>query len=133
MQAFPDLVLADKRFFANEQVDLVLGGDLYPQILLNGIRKNVLSTLLAQETVFGWILTGSPGTAASTTNKVSFFSEVTLDKQLTAFWELENIPKRRTPNEEEKISEELYQRTTTGQIQLGPSLKIACSQFFRHV
>ncbi|XP_017470634.1 PREDICTED: uncharacterized protein LOC108362245 [Rhagoletis zephyria] len=92
-QAFPDLVLADKKFFINKQVDLVLGGDIYAQIILSGIQENVLGTLLAQETVFGWILTGQTEATGPTNKCVSFFNEVTLDKQLASFWELEDIPK----------------------------------------
>ncbi|XP_054746732.1 uncharacterized protein LOC129251360 [Anastrepha obliqua] len=85
-QAFPDLTLADKRFFVNEPVDLVLGGDIYPQIILSGLKKNVLSTLLAQETVFGWILTGRAETVSPPNKIVSLFSEVTLD-----YGEFDNI------------------------------------------
>ncbi|XP_036340038.1 uncharacterized protein LOC118749350 [Rhagoletis pomonella] len=150
MQAFPDLVLADKRFYVNEQVDLILGGDIYPQIILSGLKKNVLSTLLAQETVFGWILTGRTDAQNPTNNIVSYFSEVALDKQLTAFWEVEDLPKNQNLSEEDKYCEKLYKKTTQRSedgkyivsqplkqdfpinISLGPSLKRACSQFFRN-
>ncbi|XP_036345831.1 uncharacterized protein LOC118755088 [Rhagoletis pomonella] len=149
-QAFPDLILADKRFFVNEPVDLVLGGDIYPQIILSGLKKNILNTLLAQETVFGWIITGRTDTSNPGTNIVSYYSEVSLDKQLSAFWELEEIPKNKSLNEDDKYCEELYQKTTIrnnegkyivslpfrkdfpGNISLGPSLKRACSQFYRN-
>ncbi|XP_036342578.1 uncharacterized protein LOC118751859 [Rhagoletis pomonella] len=149
-QAFPDLILADKRFLVNEPVDLVLGGDIYPQIILSGLKKNILNTLLAQETVFGWIITGRTDTSNPGTNIVSYYSEVSLDKQLSAFWELEEIPKNKSLNEDDKYCEELYQKTTIrnnegkyivslpfrkdfpGNISLGPSLKRACSQFYRN-
>ncbi|XP_036346108.1 uncharacterized protein LOC118755377 [Rhagoletis pomonella] len=150
-QVFPDLVLADKRFFVNEQVDLVLGGDIYPQIILGGIKKNVLSTLLAQETVFGWILTGRADAASPTSNnRVSFYNEVALDRQLCSFWELEDLPRNRAPTTEETQCEELYKRTTKrnpdgryivslpfkaefpADTKLGPSLRIACSQFYKN-
>ncbi|XP_036345965.1 uncharacterized protein LOC118755225 [Rhagoletis pomonella] len=138
-QAFPDLILADKRFFVNEPVDLVLGGDIYPQIILSGLKKNILNTLLAQETVFGWIITGRTDTTNPGTNIVSYYSEVSLDKQLN-----------KSLNEDDKYCEELYQKTTIrnnegkyivslplrkdfpGNISLGPSLKRACSQFYRN-
>ncbi|XP_017490770.1 PREDICTED: uncharacterized protein LOC108378971 isoform X1 [Rhagoletis zephyria] len=150
-QAFPDLILADKRFYVNEQVDLVLGGDIYPHIILSGIKKNVLSTLLAQETVFGWILTGRADAVNPTNNnRVSFFNEVALDKQLSSFWELEDLPRDKTATAEEAKCEELYKRTTQrnpdgryivslpfkaefpADINLGPSLKIAFSQFYKN-
>ncbi|XP_036317395.1 uncharacterized protein LOC118732370, partial [Rhagoletis pomonella] len=129
---------------------LVLGGDVYPQIILCGLKKNILNTLLAQETVFGWIITGRTDTTNPGTNIVSYYSEVSLDKQLSAFLELEEIPKNKSLVEDDKYCEELYQKTTIrnnegkyivslpfrkdipGNISLGPSLKRACSQFYRN-
>ncbi|XP_067614542.1 uncharacterized protein [Eurosta solidaginis] len=150
MQAFPDLVLADKRFYVNEDVDLILGGDIYPQIIMSGIKKNVLNTLLAQETVFGWILTGRIESPNPTKSIMSFYNEVALDNQLKAFWEVENEPKNKILNEDERYCEQLFKETTQrsdngrytvslpfrqdypNNINLGPSLKRACSQFFRN-
>ncbi|XP_017479050.1 PREDICTED: uncharacterized protein LOC108368673 [Rhagoletis zephyria] len=111
-QAFPDLVLSDKRFFVNEQVDLVLGGDIYPEIIFSGLKKNVLNTLLAQETVFGWILTGRTDATSATNHIASYFSEAALDKQLTAFWGVEDLPKSKSLSEEDKYCKELYKSTT---------------------
>ncbi|CAD7000861.1 unnamed protein product [Ceratitis capitata] len=37
--AFPEMELADKRFFGNEEVDLVLGRDVCPRKLLGGATK----------------------------------------------------------------------------------------------
>lgn len=79
-QGFRDFLLADKRFYANEQVGLILGGDIYAQILIDGIKKIVQETLLTQ------------------------------DIWLTQLHQETGFP-----------------RNTL----LGPSLKIACSQFFR--
>uniref|UniRef100_A0A0K8WEU6 Peptidase aspartic putative domain-containing protein n=1 Tax=Bactrocera latifrons TaxID=174628 RepID=A0A0K8WEU6_BACLA len=148
-QAFPDLTLADKRFFVNEPVDVILGGDVYSQIMLDGIRKNVLGSLLAQETVFGWIFTGRANTIKPTNTCVSYYNEISLEKQLASFWELEEMPKERKLSEEDRYCEELYQKTTSRNedgkyvvslpfkkdypvnIRLGSSLKIAYSQFYR--
>ncbi|XP_036345055.1 uncharacterized protein LOC118754286 [Rhagoletis pomonella] len=114
------------------------------------MRKNVLNTHLAQETVFGWILTGRADSVSPTNNIVSYFNEVTLDKQLAAFWELEDVPKKKGINEDDKYCEELFKATTTRNtdgkyivslpfkrnfpknVCLGPSLKSACSQFYRN-
>ncbi|XP_052753934.1 uncharacterized protein LOC128201320 [Galleria mellonella] len=149
-QAFPDLTLADKRFFVNEPVDVILGGDVYPQIMLDGIRKNVLGSLLAQETVFGWIVTGRANTIKPTNTCVSYYNEISLEKQLASFWELEEISKEKKLSEEERYCEELYKETTKRNedgkyvvslpfrkdypvnISLGSSLKIAYSQFYRN-
>lgn len=148
-QSFPGLTLADNRFFANEQVDLVLGGDVYPHIILEGLQKDVLGSLLAQETVFGWILTGRTTTNKPSTSCVSFYNEVALDQQLASFWELEDIPRSKTRTADEEYCEEIYKATTTRSdtgryvvtlpfrqnfpvdISLGCSRKSAFSQLFR--
>lgn len=43
--------LADPNFEKSAQIDLLIGGDLYPTIVLDGIKRNVLSSLIAQETI----------------------------------------------------------------------------------
>ncbi|XP_065368778.1 uncharacterized protein LOC135961211 [Calliphora vicina] len=54
----PNLHLADSNPFHSRPVDILIGADLYPQIMLPEIRRDVLGSLLAQRTIFGWILTG---------------------------------------------------------------------------
>lgn len=103
--------LADKRLFAIEQVDLVLGGDVYIQVKLEVIRKDVLGSLLAQEIVFGWILTGRADGRKSSTSCVSFYNEVALDKQLKAFWESEDIPRGQNKIIEDERCENIYTST----------------------
>ena len=53
-----NLRLADLNLFDSRPIDILLGADLYPKILLGGRHQNILGSLLAQNTVFGWILTG---------------------------------------------------------------------------
>ncbi|XP_073833229.1 uncharacterized protein [Musca autumnalis] len=54
----PNLRLADPDPFFSHSVDLLLGADLYPKILAQGSHTKILGSLIAQSTVFGWILTG---------------------------------------------------------------------------
>lgn len=56
---FPGLILADSRFYEPSDVELVLGMDVYPQILRTGFQKAVTSQLVAQYTMFGYILSGN--------------------------------------------------------------------------
>ncbi|XP_037806531.1 uncharacterized protein LOC119600402 [Lucilia sericata] len=53
-----NLCLADSNLFTSRPVDILIGADLYPRIILPEIQQNVLGSLLAQRTIFGWILTG---------------------------------------------------------------------------
>ncbi|KAH8415096.1 hypothetical protein KR215_003082, partial [Drosophila sulfurigaster] len=55
----PSIPLADPKFYESSQIDVLLGADILPSVLLGGSRPNVCGTLIGQETIFGWILTGS--------------------------------------------------------------------------
>ncbi|XP_058976757.1 uncharacterized protein LOC131801808 [Musca domestica] len=54
----PDLRLADVNLFEPRPVDLLLGADIYPNIVLDGCRSILSGALLAQNSVFGWLVTG---------------------------------------------------------------------------
>lgn len=55
---FTNICLADPRPFHCRFVDMLLGADLYPRILLHGVQQHILSSLLVQNTIFDWILSG---------------------------------------------------------------------------
>ena len=38
-------------------MNLLLGGDVYPQIMLSGVWKYPKKPLITQQTVFGWVVT----------------------------------------------------------------------------
>ncbi|XP_075151122.1 uncharacterized protein LOC142225231 [Haematobia irritans] len=153
--AIDGLHLADPYFAKSDNVDILLGGDIYPQILLDGVRRDVLGSLVAQSTIFGWVLTGplvEGGDCQSTifTTCVSFCTSVNLDKQLEKFWNLEEPPMASRVTAEDEYCEDYYVRTTKrlpngryvvslpfkpysnhGQV-LGVSKWKACRQFFRN-
>ncbi|XP_065356180.1 uncharacterized protein LOC135950572 [Calliphora vicina] len=110
----PNLQLADSQFFNCRPVDLLLGADLYPQIILREIRTNFLGSLLAQNTIFGWIITGPvPSSSVQVFNtRVEFSEEDNLNSSLLRFWELEEAPKRKIMSLYDRICEENYKRTT---------------------
>ncbi|KAH8295561.1 hypothetical protein KR018_002995, partial [Drosophila ironensis] len=53
-----DIQLADPSFHQGAPIDILIGADLYPPILLEGSRRHICGSLLGQETVFGWVLSG---------------------------------------------------------------------------
>ncbi|XP_049307236.1 box A-binding factor-like [Bactrocera dorsalis] len=59
VKRLPNIPLADNNFYTSQKVDLLIGADLYPKIILNGVKSKIFGSLVAQHTVFGWILTGS--------------------------------------------------------------------------
>ncbi|XP_067616222.1 uncharacterized protein [Eurosta solidaginis] len=106
-QQFKLLELADPSCHIPGQTDMVIGSDILPQILLEGIKK-VCGSILAQQTIFGWILS-SP----ITENVVSFSSNETLSSQLRKFWEEEEIPQPPQISPEDQACEQAYATTTT--------------------
>ncbi|XP_075150702.1 uncharacterized protein LOC142224803 [Haematobia irritans] len=92
MSRLPGLRLAPN-LFDSRPVDLLLGADVYPRIILQGVRSGILGSLIAQQTVFGWLITGSIPTSSVTvfSTTVEFMEEDGLDKTLLRFWELEDL------------------------------------------
>ncbi|XP_026745499.1 uncharacterized protein LOC113506862 [Trichoplusia ni] len=89
-----DLELADPGFATLGRIDILLGAEVYSDVLLDGVIKHPLSNLLAQNTMLGWLKE---------------------DEMLKLFWELENEPniiQKRLSKEEERC-EEYYEATTT--------------------
>jgi len=147
------LPLADPKFYESAQIDILVGADVLPSILLIGTRPNICGSLLGQETVFGWILTGP--VPAPRENQISVFStrishsvDTSLDRLLTKFWEVENLPVKVTKSSD-LTCEENFLRTTwrydsgryvvslpfrdpeNGKSALGHSRSSALSQFLR--
>ncbi|XP_070075661.1 uncharacterized protein [Drosophila takahashii] len=114
----PAIPLADPTFLESSQIDVLIGADILPSVLLSGTRTNICGSLLGQETIFGWVLTG-PVSSTSRQNRVSAFttqitetSERGLEKLLTKFWEVENIPIKRV-KESDSYCENNFLQTTT--------------------
>ncbi|XP_070068113.1 uncharacterized protein [Drosophila takahashii] len=117
LRDLPELPLADPKFYESAQIDLLIGADILPSILLSGTRANICGSLLGQETIFGWILTGP--VPAPRQDRISSFSthvahtyEASLDKLLTKFWEVEDLPVK-VAKESDVICEDNFLRTTT--------------------
>ncbi|XP_026731637.1 uncharacterized protein LOC113496572 [Trichoplusia ni] len=116
------LVLADPNFDIPNKIDLLLGADVYGQILLEGLVKGPPGLLIAQNTKLGWILSGQVGEQVSQSetchNTVVSLHSMELDENtlLKQFWELEAEPKSvkdkvyLTP--EEQKCEEIFKDTT---------------------
>ncbi|XP_075157895.1 uncharacterized protein LOC142231162 [Haematobia irritans] len=110
----PRLDLADPRFYESAKIDILLGADVLPSILLPRNLHQICGTLMAQETVFGWILTGPIAHRNSScfNTCVSYFCDISLDQKISRFWEVENIPRKRFPSRDDKYCEDLYRKTT---------------------
>ncbi|XP_037813774.1 uncharacterized protein LOC119604939 [Lucilia sericata] len=132
------------------RMDILLGGNVYPKILTSDVRKHPNGNLIAQRTVFGWIVTGEVFQSEPPYTIASFCNQVELNAQLARFWELEEVPQATRLSETEEYCEELYRTTTyrnpdgryvvslpfrrefLNEVTLGDSRHSALSQFRRN-
>ena len=107
-----NLQLADPTYNEPSEIDILLGADIYSQLLLEGILKGAVGTPTAQNTQIGWILSGAINDRSSTIS--SMHINIQIDEQLKKFFESEDINLHHksiyTPNEQR--CEENYLATT---------------------
>ena len=79
---------------SSDPIDLIIGADIYGQVLLHEVRQGSACTPTAQNTTLGWILS-SPPLAESPMSSVKIYHISlleALDQNLKRFWELEDLP-----------------------------------------
>lgn len=108
------LELADPKFDQPARIDLILGVEVYGQILQNGLLKGPKCAPIAQQTSLGWIISGSSPSRSETvkTEDQSFHcrEDQDLNELVQTFWmQEESFSVRKgqlTP--EEKHCEEIF-------------------------
>lgn len=93
-----DLTLADPAFGQPGRIDVLLGVDVFVDVLLHGRRNGIPGSPVALETEFGWVLCGSNDQSTSTDHvnlHVTIFHAATpcSDDILRSFWEIEESPR----------------------------------------
>ncbi|XP_075162890.1 uncharacterized protein LOC142235523 [Haematobia irritans] len=140
-----NLDLADPKFYISQPVDLLIGMDIGPLIFDIETPMKSIGSLLAQHTVFGWIVGGPISQEKGIGNQISLHNTVAIENILTRFWEVEEIPKKILRSEDDAFCELNFKNTTKRNEQgryivtlpfksfeeLGNSRNIAMAQFFR--
>ncbi|XP_043279575.1 uncharacterized protein [Venturia canescens] len=103
------LPLADPEFLSPESIDLILGADIYGQLIREQIKRGPHGTPIAQNTVFGWIVLGPMDSSQQSAGLVHHaavdhgYQE--LQDLLTQFWVQEEVSgsgeSHLTPDEQE--------------------------------
>src|SRR5580765_826020 len=116
------LKLADSDPTSSEPIDIIIGADLYGSILRSGIRSRSPQEPVAQNSIFGWILSGpmptQPESASISLSTHHCTVHADLDMQLKRFWEIEELPHQNHISPEdmrcEKHFASTHSRTPTG-------------------
>ncbi|XP_046590243.1 uncharacterized protein LOC124293434 [Neodiprion lecontei] len=112
------LNLADPSFAHPSQIDVILGADIYSNIIGQGVRRGAPGTPIAQETQFGWVLSGcvSAEAASPSYGAVQGF-QCSLDHELLdlvqQFWKQEEVSKPLALTSEEERCEQHFRETVS--------------------
>ena len=113
------LPLADPQFNEPNEIDLLLGSAVYPDIIREGVVhfKDNVCNLVTQNTVFGWVVSGNSkgeGSKRASSFHISLHvsTENSTDELLKKFWEVEEIPHGNCWSLEEKACEDHFVSTT---------------------
>lgn len=107
-----NLNLADPEYFKRGNIDMLLGGDEYGEIILHGLRKGKKDEPIAQNTVFGWIITGKTNQSTGINKRnerVTLTTIADVNSELKKFWELEEVGHfNNVYTQQEQMAEEHY-------------------------
>ncbi len=105
------LRLADPFYCEGGEIDILIGADTAPYVIKPGIRRADRNSPVAQETIFGWVITGNvittdtlPKQSSITINSVTCEISDTLRK----FWEIEEVPSQQSLTQEEEACEQHF-------------------------
>lgn len=105
--------LADPDFDQPASVDLLIGADIFWDLLCIGQIKLGTSYPILQKTKLGWIISGPiPINSHCNFSQCHFSTETALERQLSKFWELEDCPKTKFLSQEENFCEEHFKQNT---------------------
>lgn len=103
-----NLTLADSNPMSSSPIQIQIGADLYSAIIREGIKRGFNDQPIAQNSIFGWILSGplpvrQAETSAHNLTLHHCTSLQTLSDDIARFWECEEIPfaSTLTPSEEQ--------------------------------
>lgn len=107
-----NLTLADPSFLRDSEIDIILGASEYASAIKSGLVKSE-KNLIAQNSEFGWIVSGMINKPASNYRLVTMVTNVELTKKLNNFFdnsEFYNVDGEML-TEEEAMCEEIYDQT----------------------
>lgn len=134
-----NLKLADPDYNISGQIDLLLGADVYSEIILDGVMRGNKRSPVAQQTEIGWILCGKMKTFNCNVALVNL-------EEIAKFWETEDIQLYNDISKDdqcEKFYTESVKRSQDGtytvkmplcpnfEEKLGKSRSVAISQFLQ--
>lgn len=105
------LNLADPVYNKASPIDVILGADVFLSVLRDGQIRDQFNRPVAQNSVFGWIISGKHNDSDDNDAAFSLCSEIDIDKTLRMFWESEELQKAKQFTPEEQLVMEHFEKT----------------------
>ncbi|KAJ8941107.1 hypothetical protein NQ318_019112 [Aromia moschata] len=108
-----DVPLADDTFYKPNQIDGIIGAELYPYLIGQGRVTGASEAPVAIETSLGYVVMGSVHMTESPSTSLSFCSIVdpSLDNLVKRFWETEDVSSSSVANPDDVACEAIFEKT----------------------
>jgi hypothetical protein len=110
-----NLKLADENFNVPVDIDLLIGDDIFYEILRSDNRTRPGNCPVLQETALGWTISGRTPTSATSCDKQHTFllrNDSSLQQNLNRFWEVESVEQSTMTAEQNACEEHFLSHTT---------------------
>jgi len=107
------LKLADPTYFHPREIDILLGIDVYGDVMTGGKIAGEPGSPTAFNTIFGWVLTGKTRVVIHQSSVQVHHVKCNINELLQKFWEIEGIPTCKHLTNEEKACEEFFDKNHT--------------------
>lgn len=106
--------LADPTLAKPGDIDLLLGAQVWSQIIVQNIERNASNGLIAQDSQFGWLMLGGLSMPSQTTfvGMMHMNDYQRLDNVLQKFFELEAISEKQQRSPEQQFCADVLERET---------------------
>ncbi|XP_076299888.1 uncharacterized protein LOC143218544 [Lasioglossum baleicum] len=117
---FKGLVLADSDPMSSRRIDVLIGADVFNCLFRRGVKFSQDRRLKAENTIFGWVLSGAIGSrgddgvthrTVGCVTTIEATPKPQLDEDLRRFWEIEEIPSVPVMFPLEALCEDHFART----------------------
>lgn len=106
------LILADPHFNRSGPIDVILGAEVYGDILRSGVKKGPNGTPTAQNTELGWLLVGKAYNKPELSTSVAMHhGSLSIDQLLGKFFEIEDVADDREYTNDEQYCIDFFNRT----------------------
>ncbi|XP_062714021.1 uncharacterized protein LOC134290831 [Aedes albopictus] len=108
-----NIVLADPTFHQPGPIDMILGMEVYYELVEEGLVRLGPDLPVLQKTVLGWVVSGKVGSSPSPRVSYAHVCSISsLEDQLTRFWELESCQSSSNLSVEETLCKAHFSATT---------------------